>query len=75
MLVSAALFGLFLLIPTAVPTPAAMSPTAHSRRMHPDKKHEDDDPKPVILQELSHNRSPFLRWFFSTHIEKTQLPT
>ena len=58
MLMPATLFALLFLIPTAMPMSSAVPATAHSRRMHPDKKHEDHDPKPVILEKF-HGESPF----------------
>ncbi len=57
MLMSAALFALLLLISTSM---SSMPTATHTRSMHPDKKHEDHNPKPVVLEKF-HGESPFSR--------------
>ena len=48
-----------LLVAGAMPCMTAVPTTTHSRGVHPDEEHENDDPKPVVLQKVAHDSSAF----------------
>lgn len=46
---------------TAGAMATAVSAATHARAVHPDKKYDEQDPKPVSLQKISHDVTPFVQ--------------